>query len=67
MAIVWHVYGRTRTEGELAGCWMTLALGLSVPQEMPYEWHGLPYLASFDHDPTEEEMEILRDAHEKAE
>jgi hypothetical protein len=70
---IWHVYGAVLPEGQkLAGCWLTVTLELEIPQEMPpfwksddddeTLWEGLPYLASFDHAPSEEEMEALRDA-----
>lgn len=59
--MIWYVYGGIVEHGDLKGAWATITLELSRPQEMLYEHGGLPYLASFDHDPTEEEMDVLRD------
>lgn len=62
MATVWHVYGGIVSHGELQGAFATITLELTQPQEMLYEHGGLPYLASFDHEPTEEEMDVLRES-----
>lgn len=60
MAKVWHVYGSAHTT--IPGVWVTMTIELSQPKEMPYTMKGMPYLGSFDHEPTEAEMEILQQA-----
>lgn len=62
---VWHVYGHVVPKGKrMAGCWLTMTIELAHPQEMPYTMYDMPYLVSFDHSPSEEEMEALRDVYD---
>lgn len=70
---MWHVYGANLPK---KGFWYTVTIKPDVPQEMPtvlgphkiFETGievTLPHLASFDHEPTDEEMDILREAYDR--
>ena len=66
--MIHHVYGGTIPEGEpLAGAWTTILVTPHDPHgklEIQTQLSGLPFLTSFDHEPTDEEMEALQDTHE---
>jgi hypothetical protein len=69
----WHAYGAQPDSGEWAGCWVAITVGpiaagptghrdngqpITDPLTVP---HGgtLPYLASWDHEPSDEEKGAL--------
>lgn len=74
---MWHVYGANVELTGGAKVWYTLVIKPNTPQEMPKVWNTddalglalkvpLPHLQSFDHDPSDEEMEILREQFDKS-
>lgn len=67
----WHAYGAVPTKGEHAGCWVQIIVGpggLSpdgrTRRPIPLGSSGvmLPYLRSWDHEPTDEETAALHPA-----
>lgn len=68
----WHSFGKVPDEGDLAGLWVQVTLGPTavepddpkLQQGVPVPVPGfgelqLPYLASFDHEPTAAEKDAL--------
>ena len=55
----WHCYGGV-TE-DFGGSWALITVESTLPgDEMPKELtNGFPYLASFDHEPTDSEKDAL--------
>lgn len=58
----WHAYGAKITEGDLTGCLhlvVVSATGLTpkqIQERMP-DYNGMPYIASWDHQPSEDEKD----------
>lgn len=56
----WHIFGGVVLEGLFAGTWQMTVVGPmdhAVPADE--ELDGLPWIATLDHEPTQEEQDAL--------